>query len=137
MNHAAGDEAEEDFGSGLNLADSETDDDEGAKDSLKIPACIRAAIARLRDNAGHRSNRRLARALRQSQAHLQLPFKLHKSTSVRSALNERRQRVRELGLFPTLEMCPIRRTSTYLNLRTARALSTTSPTARTSTRAFR
>ena len=44
--------------------DSETDEEDGTKTpNAKIPASVRAAIARLHDNTGHRSNRRLARAL--------------------------------------------------------------------------
>ena len=44
-------------------SDSEDEFPQGAEDDAKIPASIRAAVARLHENTGHRSTRRLARAL--------------------------------------------------------------------------
>ncbi|CAK9107883.1 unnamed protein product, partial [Durusdinium trenchii] len=60
-----GEDADEDGeSSGIYFPDSETDEEDGTKTpNAKIPASVRAAIARLHDNTGHRSNRRLARAL--------------------------------------------------------------------------
>ena len=60
-------EAEEDFGDGLLALGAEEISDEEVGDSpqtdLKISPSLKNAIKRLHENTGHRSNRRLARAL--------------------------------------------------------------------------
>ena len=63
VGHGNPEAEEEDFALPA-AVDSETDDDDGTSaPDAKIPAAIRAAVARLHDQTGHRSNRRLARAL--------------------------------------------------------------------------
>ena len=60
------DEGEDDFAvSALPHFDSDSEIEEGIEQSVdeKIPASVKATVARLHENTGHRSNRRLARAL--------------------------------------------------------------------------
>ena len=59
---AEDDAAMEAFGSDSDIS-SIADEDEDEEKSLRIPAATRAAVKRLHESTGHRSNRRLARAL--------------------------------------------------------------------------
>jgi hypothetical protein len=59
---AEDDAAMDAFGSDSEVS-SIAEEDEGEEKSLRIPAAIRAAVKRLHESTGHRSNRRLARAL--------------------------------------------------------------------------
>jgi len=61
---AAGDDTAMDaFGSDSDISSIAEEDEDGEEKSQRVPAAIRAAVKRLHESTGHRSNRRLARAL--------------------------------------------------------------------------